>query len=621
MELIHGQLTAQHQIIMKLLQIHGITISSTSPGDKPPEIKLNYPPNIFNAEAFDNYTLTFNCSAEDKQGTNKGIKNISLYLTDYQNNNFNLNETITFSGTNQEETALFTKTLLIGNYTWNCLVYDNGNNFDWAANRTLKIKKKQNETIKNASCCCGLQVSAAPEIAGQNEKVLIAADVSNLLTGLAATPSEITDLNISIYKVDNNTYTTIIIDIPMTYLSDGLWYYEFYTKNNATGTYIASVKMLTNQTTPFIKEASSAFTIGEKISGLTIIGVSPDLINTNKTARLAAEIKYNGIAVDSSLISNASLVIEKINGSAQNYTPQIDDGIIYLDGAFNETGIYYLDWTAAYLMQTRTAREIIVIVDWEELLEDINETVNVELLNLIKENRQYLLELLTDMEFLQEFSEEEIFLITDSVNSMTKVIDYLEKGDITNEEAEQQFNQIRQDLEDQLGIKLTGSAIGITSADIKPSPFKNLGEKLKDWRSLLFFILLLMVSMTLIIILMLTRIIKTGYADKPIKQIKIKRKQPKTYEKRRYEILIDKIRQKLESRKSKPVEIQPKSIRIKEDYVNSLNQFLLNAVDKGCTKGDIKIMLINKGWSRSFVDNYCDKFFEENKEKFIKRKI
>ena len=98
--------------------------------------------------------------------------------------------------------------------------------------------------------------------------------------------------------------------------------------------------MLTNQTTPFVKEASDAFTIGEKVSGLIIIGISPDLININKTTRLAAEIKYNGIAVDSSLILNAELFVEMLNGTNQTYNTsnglQVDDGIVYVDGVYME---------------------------------------------------------------------------------------------------------------------------------------------------------------------------------------------------------------------------------------------------------------------------------------------
>ena len=658
-----------------------------SPGDHPPKTALNYPPDSFVAYTSSTYSIVFNCSAEDKHGKNKGIKNISLYITNNQNISFGLNETIIFSGTNTEETALFNKSLAPGNYTWNCLAYDKGGNYDWAdQNRSLKIlpylindttppevdlisppnnsvdydgyitflynvtdnesgiqyceliignnvvdtdysitknitqsfikflpNGKHNWSVNctndfnltgsskkwaiainitiieenETACCCGLRVSTTPEVVSQDEKVLVAADVSNLFTGLAAAPADLLSINVTIYRVDNGTETIIISNASMTYLANGLWYYEFYTGNNSMGTYIASVAMVTNQTTPFVKEASDAFTIGEKVSGLTITGVSPDLIGINKTARLAAEIKYNGIAVDQSLILNASLFVQMINGSNQtfSYTSlQVEDGIIYADGIFNETGIYYLDWAATYLGQTRTAREIVVVVGWEDLLEDINYTVNVELIGLIKETRQYLLELLTDMEHLQEFTEEEIFLITDSVNSMSKVVNYLENGEITNEEAEKQYNQIKSELESRLGIRLTGAAIGdLKSIEGTRSPIQKAIDSLKDWRMILFIVLLFMFSLLMAILLLLIRLLQGGISSRPMQQSTLSKyienpiekhdgsqaaqKPRQEQQKRRYELLVSRLRKKMKEKLQKKQETPKKEIKpvIKEE--------------------------------------------------------
>ena len=559
-----------------------------SPSDKPPEVTLNSPANNFVGYTNTTYNLKFNCTAEDNQGTNKGITNISLYLTDNANSNFSLNQTITYSGNNKTETAVFNKTLEIGNYTWNCLAYDKGGNFDWGTNRSLKIIyfQQANQTV----CCCGLSVSTTPEVVGQNEKVLVTADVSNLLTGLAALSSEITSINTTIYRIDNGTEITIINNTPMTFLNNGLWYYEFFVGNNTQGTYVAYVTMVTNQTVPFVKEASNSFTVGEKISGLTITGISPDLVNLNQTVRLAAEIKYNGIAVDSSLISNASLFIDMINGSNQTYTSAltVDDGLVYIDGSFNETGVYYLDWTASYLGQTRTAREISVVVSWEDLLQDINYTINVELITLIKETRQYLLQLLTDMEYMQEFTEEEIFLITDSVNSMTEIVNYLEKGEINNDQAEQQFNSIKKELMNKLGYKLTGSFIGadIESIENTQSPITKILNSLKDWRVVMFVMLLFMFAAMMFILLTLIRILQTGILSKnkqipnPVKpkkpEIKTKKPeskpiQPKKQEqnqgKRRYQIIIEKIRKKLKERKeNKKKEQNSKKINLDRKF-------------------------------------------------------
>jgi hypothetical protein len=566
----------------------------------PPIVALTSPAN--NSVDIDGYVV-FNYNVTDNESDISYcelIINNSVVDTDYT-----ITENISQS---------FTEVLTNGTYNWsiNCT-----NTFNLTGSSEARILNVNITAAPPSSAvCCGISVSTTPEVASQDEKVLISADIVDLIDGLAATPADVIDVNATIYRIENGSYTTIVDNVPMAYLSDGLWYYEFFVGNNASGSYIASVTMLTNQTIPFVKEASDAFTIGEKVSGLTITGVSPDLININKIIRLAAEIKYNGIAVDESLITNASLFVQKLNGTNQTYIQnvslQAEDGIIYIDGSFNETGIYYLDWSAAYLGKTRIAREIVVVVGWEELLEDINETVNIELVNLIKESRQYLVELLTDMEFLQQFTEEEIFLITDSVNSMSKVINYLETGKITNQEAEEQFNQIREELENKLGIQLTGSTIGLTPEDIKkPAPFKNLSEKLSDWRLILFIVLLLIFSMLMINILMLARMIQF----QPRNQTAVSQKQPKIAGKRRYHILIDKIKQRIEAAKNRSMKAQqPGAMRTEQDYTKSLNEFVNQAYSKGYTKGDIKISLINNGWPVSLVDEYCNKFFKEKEE-------
>ncbi|MBD3249056.1 hypothetical protein GF336_03350 [Candidatus Woesearchaeota archaeon] len=428
------------------------------------------------------------------------------------------------------------------------------------------------------ACCCGLQVSTTPEVASQDEKVLVSADISNLFTGLAAAPSDILEVNATIYRIEDNTEYIIVEDAPMTYLDDGLWYYEFYTGRNSSGTYIASVTMLTNQTMPFIKEASDSFTLGEKVSGLTILGVSPDLININETARLAAEIKYNGIAVDSSLITNASLVIKQINGTTQTYTTsnglQLDDGLIYVEGAFNETGVHYLDWSATYLGQQRTAREIIVLVGWQQTLDNISAS-NSELISLIKESRQYLLQLLTDMEYLQEFTEEEVFLITDSVNSMSKVITHLEQGDMTGQEAKKEFDQIQQELDQKLGYKITGLSV---SEDLQYTPQSSsiigtITEKAKDWRAILFIILLMILSILIVNVLVLVKLTnnmpyqrKTLQISRPV-HIQEKRRyqllldrfrkkgtKPLRSDKRRYQIILEKIKERLKPEKEESIQ-------------------------------------------------------------------
>ncbi|MBW2984271.1 hypothetical protein KY361_04100 [Candidatus Woesearchaeota archaeon] len=99
----------------------------------PPNITLEYPPDGFSYDLAPNYEVTFNCSAAD--GHN--LKNISLWMTDSSNQLFDLAESSIITGTYNYST--WTLDLTKGNYTWNCLVYDEYDNYDWGSNRSIKI--------------------------------------------------------------------------------------------------------------------------------------------------------------------------------------------------------------------------------------------------------------------------------------------------------------------------------------------------------------------------------------------------------------------------------------------------------------------------------------------------
>jgi hypothetical protein len=98
----------------------------------PPILTLNQPPiNYYNDT---NNTVMFNCSATD----NYALKNITLYITDSSNTSFAPYQTNPLTGT--ANSTSWTLILAQGNYTWNCLGYDNEGNSAFAtANRTIKI--------------------------------------------------------------------------------------------------------------------------------------------------------------------------------------------------------------------------------------------------------------------------------------------------------------------------------------------------------------------------------------------------------------------------------------------------------------------------------------------------
>ena len=102
--------------------------------DKPPTTTLNQPADNYYNDTASLVNVTFNCSATD----DIQLKNISLYITNASNQSFSLNQTTNISGTSNS--SQWTLELGNGNYTWNCLTYDNNSKSDWDdSNRSLKI--------------------------------------------------------------------------------------------------------------------------------------------------------------------------------------------------------------------------------------------------------------------------------------------------------------------------------------------------------------------------------------------------------------------------------------------------------------------------------------------------
>ena len=79
--------------------------------------------------------VNFNCSAYDP---NYNLTNISMHITNSSNLDFNLNQTSNLTGMNSS--GNWTLSLPNGNYTWNCLAYNENNDSSWASpNSTLTV--------------------------------------------------------------------------------------------------------------------------------------------------------------------------------------------------------------------------------------------------------------------------------------------------------------------------------------------------------------------------------------------------------------------------------------------------------------------------------------------------
>ena len=114
-------------------ELYNVTVFYGPAEDNSPVITLNFPyPNYINSTS-DPVNVTFNCSATD----DVSMANISLYITNSSNQSFSLNQTTNISGIGNSSS--WTLELGNGNYTWNCIGYDNNYQYDWGENRTVKI--------------------------------------------------------------------------------------------------------------------------------------------------------------------------------------------------------------------------------------------------------------------------------------------------------------------------------------------------------------------------------------------------------------------------------------------------------------------------------------------------
>ncbi len=107
--------------------------------DNPPNVTLVSPANNYVNDSTSSINVTFICNATDEIN----LQNMSLYLTNSSNQNFQLNQTTAIGGTtnisNWTVELSFGLEQALGNYTWNCLTYDNSSQATWGTNRTILL--------------------------------------------------------------------------------------------------------------------------------------------------------------------------------------------------------------------------------------------------------------------------------------------------------------------------------------------------------------------------------------------------------------------------------------------------------------------------------------------------
>jgi uncharacterized repeat protein (TIGR01451 family) len=303
----------------------------------------------------------------------------------------------------------------------------------------------------------GCVLTLTPQVAEPGENILYQGDLlySN---GVPVKSANISSINLTLHSVVG-TNATVLSTFPMSFLSDGIWFAEL-DMDLSDGNYLTRLDAIATDGQAI--SCSEVFTVfGRGVFSMEAI--SPDLTHVNETVGLAAQILNNGAPVPIAQLGNASLSIDQVNGSySESFNVSnglmVSNGLLSLDGVFNETGIYLLNWSVEYFGRQKETKELVVVVDWDSKLDNLSAGAGV--IALIIENRDLLLEVLKEIEHSQEFSEEEIFLITDSVNSMSSLVQFIEDGTLSPEEAERQLGVLQAQLAQTLGERITGQVIG-----------------------------------------------------------------------------------------------------------------------------------------------------------------
>ncbi|MFA6461944.1 MAG: LamG-like jellyroll fold domain-containing protein [Candidatus Woesearchaeota archaeon] len=202
--------------------------------DNYPNVTLVSPAASYVNDSSNHINVTFICNATDE----RDVKNISLYLTNHTNQNFQLNQTTNLSGTSNSTSwtvpLSFDLANSFGNYTWNCLAYDNSSQASWGTNRSILL----NYTIDSVTFTLNLTENNSFQLTGRELHTLTLNNATNTTSEVTfqSTPTNYSltvnvsqlidtnsdsyyDHNITLNQARDNSNATFTISAANTYYS------------------------------------------------------------------------------------------------------------------------------------------------------------------------------------------------------------------------------------------------------------------------------------------------------------------------------------------------------------------------------------------------------------------
>ncbi len=252
--------------------LYNISIGYDLTDSESPVVTLSLPADSYTDTVEGSVNVTFECNITD----DSALANISLYITDLNNENFAANQTTSISGTSDSKQWILE--LAVGSYTWNCLAYDNAGKSDWAnTNRTIDLYgisvQQVNVTsieLNENTYCASNNIYIIANISEQENVTTVTAEFNN------GTTSETDDYTISLSTTDETNLS---------------WSAVWQLPNNANnGTWNVTVTIYNNSAE-----------LGQNNTSLTIVNDGPGYVqvyapataNTNENITATVEIKNN----------------------------------------------------------------------------------------------------------------------------------------------------------------------------------------------------------------------------------------------------------------------------------------------------------------------------------------
>lgn len=314
-----------------------------------------------------------------------------------------------------------------------------------------------------------LKLSITPNHVEPNEIALIE---------LISSIDNITIPEFSIYYVHNNI-TDLILTDTMNVLVDGVHYYEFNVTNMTFGNYLVFANF--SDVFDNLLYDSKVFSIVPR-GVLEFSGITPNTYDLNKSVLLGSEIKGNEEIISGVTDPELRIYLDDVLVDFYNLTNglEFNNSLISLNYTFAQEGSYLLEWTLRYYNRSKITREIVAVMSVENI-------TNQNVADLINENMDKLDRIISKTEEIQDFSQEEIYLITDSVNSMNKVSD--SNADQTVSNLKNQLDQLQNKYDNSITGKATSESLFEFSTDL---------VKLNSNAKIIFFILAILMGVVVV---------------------------------------------------------------------------------------------------------------------------